>query len=264
MQDNKILDEITSLFTKSTKASGLIIDKMSGISLPKVQEDIRTVHSRGPLIKLLILLKLMSIPNIHKLKILDIDNLLPFVKDVLYKLKNSSFINWRRLMLHQSMQCIQGIQIDLYATDPWKRPCFIADDSDIPKTGKCIELIGRIFSHVTGKFPMGCKGMNLSYWSGSHLIHVDFSHHIETGKNGNQGMKKKELQQRFSKKRKASSPGAKRVREASAKKTSSLMSMIRRAVKKGFSASYVLVDSWFVNSYLIQLVMTMDLKLVRH
>src|SRR5690625_5449746 len=68
MQDNKILEEITSLFTKSTKASGLIIDKVSGISLPKVQEDIRTVHSRGPLIKLLILLKLMSIPNIHKLR----------------------------------------------------------------------------------------------------------------------------------------------------------------------------------------------------
>src|SRR5690625_2921670 len=103
MQDNKILDEITSLFTKSTKASGLIIDKMSGISLSKVQEDIGTVHSRGLLIKLLILLKLMSIPNIHKLKILDIDNLLPFGKDVLYKLKNSSFINWRRLILHQSM-----------------------------------------------------------------------------------------------------------------------------------------------------------------
>ena len=261
-QDNKILEEITSLFTKTTKASGLIIDKVSGISLPKVHEDIRTVHSRGPIIKLLILLKLMSIPNIHKLKILDIDNLLPFGKDVLYKLKNSPFINWRRLMLHQSLQCMQGIQIDLHATDPWNRPCFIADDSDIPKTGRYIELIGRIFSHVTGKFPMGFKSMNLSYWSGSHLLHVDFSYHIEKGKNGNQGMKKKELQQRFSKKRKASSPGAKRVREASAKKTSSLMSMIRRAVKKGFSASYVLVDSWFFNSQLIQFVLDNDLHLV--
>jgi len=176
-QDNKILEEITSLFTKTTKASGLIIDKVNGISLPKIHEDIRTVYSRGPIIKLLILLKLMSIPSIHKLKILDVDNLLPFGKDVLYKLKNSSFINWRRLMLHQSMQCMQGIQIDLQATDPWKRPCFIADDSDIPKTGKCIELIGRIFSHITGKYTLGFKSMNLSYWSGSHLLHIDFSYH---------------------------------------------------------------------------------------
>src|SRR5690625_2524231 len=194
-QDNKILEEITSLFTKSTKASGLIIDKMSGISLPKVQEDIRTVHSRGPLIKLLILLKLMSIPNIHKLKILDIDNLLPFGKDVLYNLQNSPLINWRRLMLHQSMQCMQRLQIELHATDPWKRPCLIADDSDIPKTGKCIELIGRIFSHVTGKFTLGFKSMNLGYWSGSHLLHVGFSYHKEKGKNGNEVVKKEEMQQ---------------------------------------------------------------------
>src|SRR5690625_213878 len=40
------------------------------------------------------------------------------------------------------------------------------------------------------------------------------------------------------------------------------MSMIRRAVKKGFSASYVLVDSWFFNSQLIQFVLDNDLHLV--
>lgn len=262
MQGNKILEEITSLFTKTTKASGLIIDRMNSISLPKVHEDIRTIHPRGALIKLLILLKLMAIPNIHKLEMLDVNRLLPFGKDVLYKLKNSPFINWRKLMLHQSWHCMEGIQIDLRATEPWERPCWIGDDSDVPKTGKSIELIGRIFSHVTGRFPLGFKSMNLCYWSGSHLVQVDFSYHIERGKKGNQGMKQKELQQRFSKKRKFSSPGAKRVRETTAKKTSSLMSMIRRGIKKGFSASYLLVDSWFFNSKLVQFVLDNDLHLV--
>src|SRR5690625_5881116 len=104
--------------------------------------------------------------------------------------------------------------------------------------------------------------MNLGYWSGSHLLHVGFSYHKEKGKNGNQGMKKKELRQRFSKKRKNSSPEAQRVREASAKKTSSLMSMIRRADKKGITASYVLVDSWIINSQMIQFVLNNDLHLV--
>lgn len=100
---------------------------------------------------------------------------------------------------------MDGIQVDLYITDPWKRLCFISDDSDITKTGKFIELIDRVFSHVTSKFPLGFKSMNLCYWSGSHLLHVDFSYHIQKGKNGDQGMKKKELHQRYSKKRKASS-----------------------------------------------------------
>lgn len=261
-QDKKTLEEITSLFTETTKASRLIIDKVSCISLPKVHEDIRTVHPRGGLIKLLILLKLMAIPNIHNLKILDIDKLFCFGKDVLYKLKNSSLVNWRKLLLHQSRRCMDGIKVDLNITDPWKRPCFIADDSDIPKTGKFIELIGRVFSHVTSKFPLGFKSMNLCYWSGSHLLHVDFSYHIEKGKNGDQGMKKKELRQRYSKKRKASSPGAQRVKEATQKKTSSLMAMISRAVKAGFPACYVLVDSWFFNSQLVQFVLENDLDIV--
>ncbi len=175
MQDNKTLQEITSLFTETTKASRMIIEKVSCMSLPKVHEDIRTIHPRGPLIKLLLLLKLMAIPSIHKLKVLDMSKLLPFGKDVLYKIKNSSLINWRKLMLYQSYQCMKGIHIDLNASDPWKRPCFIGDDSDIPKTVKFIELVGRVFSHVTGKFPLGFKSMNLCYWSGSHILQVDFS-----------------------------------------------------------------------------------------
>lgn len=262
MQGNKTLQEITSLFTETTKASRIIIQKVSCMSLPKVHEDIRTIHPRGPLIKLLILLKLMAIPCIHKLKVLDMDKLLPFGKDVLYKIKNSSLINWRKLMLYQSQQCMKGIHIDLNASDPWKRPCFIGDDSDIPKTGKFIEMVGRVFSHVTGKFPLGFKSMNLCYWSGSHLLQVDFSYHIEKGKKGDQGMKKKELRQRFSKNRKCSSPGAKRVKVTTQKKPSSLLAMISRAISAGFSAYYVLADSWFFNSQLVQFVLENDLHLV--
>lgn len=40
-QDKKTLEEITSLFTETTKARRLIIDKVSCASLPKVHEDIR-------------------------------------------------------------------------------------------------------------------------------------------------------------------------------------------------------------------------------
>lgn len=75
-------------------------------------------------------------------------------------------------------------------------------------------------------------------------------------------MKKKELRQRFSKNRKRSSPGAKRVKETTEKKASSLMSMISRAIDAGFSACYVLADSWFFNSQLVQFVLDNDLHLV--
>lgn len=262
MQGNKTLQEITSLFTENAKAGNLILDRIRKIPLPKIHEDIRTIYSRGGLIKLLILMKLMAIPNIHRLKILDIDRLLPFGKDVLYKVKNSSWINWRRLMIHHAWKCMQDIEIDLQAKDPWKRPCFIGDDSDIPKTGKFIELIGRVFSHVSGKYPLGFKSMNLTYWSGKHLLQLDFSYHIEKGKKGDQGMKRKDLKQRFTKDRVFSSPGAVRIRETTKKKVTSFIAMMTRAIKKGFPASYVLVDSWFFNSDLVKFVVENNLHLV--
>ena len=262
MQDNNFLEEISSIFTDSVKSSRIIIDQVRQIPFPKIDQDIRTVHPRGSIIKLLILFKLMAVPTVNRLRFLDFEKMLPFGKDVLYKVKNSPLINWRRLLIGQSLRCTQGIHIDVRATDPWERPCFIIDDSDMPKTGKFIELIGRVFSHVSGKYPLGFKSMNLSYWSGQHLLHVDFSLHLEKGKTGNQGMQKKDLQRRFKKSRKRSDPGNVRFREASEKKTSSAMRMIKRAVKEGFLASYLLADSWFFSSVLVEFAIANGLHLV--
>lgn len=262
MQDNNFLEEIGSLFTDSAKSSRIIIDQIRQISLPKVGQDIRAVHARGSIIKLLILFKLMAIPSINKIKVLDLDKLIPFGKDVLYKVKNSPLINWRKLLLHQSFRCMQDINVDIKANDPWARPCFIIDDSDMHKTGKFIELIGRVFSHVSGKYPLGFKSMNLSYWSGKHLLHVDFSLHIEKGKKGNQGMKSTDLKRRFKKARKDSDPGYVRFREAFVKKTTSAIRMIKRAIKEGFVASYILADSWFFSSELVQFSVSNGLHLI--
>lgn len=254
MQDKNFSEEVSSLFIDSANSSRIVINQLQQISLPSVRQDIRTVYPRNIIIKLLVLFKLMAIPSIHKLKVLKVGALLPFSKDVLYKVRNSPWIDWRKLMLHQAYHCMEGIHADGQAKEPWRRPCFIIDDSDLPKTGKFIELIGRIFSHVTHKYPLGFKSMNLCYWSGKHLLHVDFSFHIEKGKKGNQGMKIKELRQRYKKQRKRTDPGKVRVKETLEKKTTSAINMMKRAIKKGFSASYLLADSWFFSARLVGFV----------
>ncbi len=73
------------------------------------------------------------------------------------------------------MESIVQEQMD----DSTAQPCFILDDTDLPKRGKAIEFIGRIFSHVTHRYGLGFKCMNLAYWSGKHLLHLDFSLHVE-------------------------------------------------------------------------------------
>ena len=94
--------------------------------------------------------------------------------------------------------------------------------------------------------------LTLGLYDGKSLIAADFSLHREKGKVGNYGMSKKERKAQFHKKRSKGSPSYKRVRELDEKKTEVAVSMIKRAVKNGLMASYVLMDSWFTNDYMIK------------
>jgi hypothetical protein len=123
-------------------------------------------------------------------------------------------------------------------------------------------LIGKIFSHITHGYELGFKSLNLAFWSGKHLLHLDFSYHIEKGKRGDQGMKKKELKNRYSKIRDENTPGYKRYQEAIKKKTDSAISMLRRAISKGFKAQYILADSWFFNSTLAKFALQVKIHLI--
>ncbi|MDO9635308.1 MAG: transposase [Paludibacter sp.] len=74
------------------------------------------------------------------------------------------------------------------------------------------------------------------------------------------GLTKKQMDEQFKKHRDAQTPGAERAEEADMKKTTSLMNMLKRALKRGFQADYVLTDSWFCNLELIKLVTSLHKK----
>ena len=74
------------------------------------------------------------------------------------------------------------------------------------------------------------------------------------------GLTKKQMDEQFKKHRDAQTPGAERAEEADIKKTTSLMNMLKRALKRGFQADYVLTDSWFCNLELIKLVTSLHKK----
>ena len=68
------------------------------------------------------------------------------------------------------------------------------------------------------------------------------------------GLTKKQMAEQFKKCRDAQTPGAERAEEADTKKTTNMMNMLKRAIKRGFQADYVLTDSWFCNLELIKLI----------
>jgi Transposase DDE domain len=260
-QSTDFFDDLKTLFKNSSGLTSLIFTQIQACSFRRLRQDVQVVYHRQSIVRLLVLLKTANISSVNQCMHADISRLLPFCKDVLYKVKNSYKINWRSILMRQAYTCMDGVEIEK-SKDASSQACFILDDTDLPKKGKAIELIGRIFSHVTGSYNLGFKSMNLAFWSGKHLLHLDFSLHIEAGKKKDQGMKKKELANRFSKLREISSPGHKRACEAFEKKTQSAMRMMRRAIAKGFKASYILADSWFFSVALARFALRKKISLI--
>ncbi len=132
--------------------------------------------------------------------------------------------------------------------------CFVIDDTDIEKSGKTFEFLSRIYNHVIGKHVLGFRALVLGYWDGKSLIATDFSLHREKEKHNTYGLSPKERKGLFKKKRQADTPSMKRVKELDKSKMDVAVEMIKRAVKTGFVATYVLMDSWFVSDGMIKAI----------
>jgi len=169
-----------------------------------------------------------------------------------YRLMNNPWMNWRNLLMGLAKQF--ALHVKSKGDSVLGTTCFVLDDTDIEKTGKTFEFISRVFNHVTKLYPLGYKMLLLGFWDGKTLIATDCSLHREKGKKKTFGLSKKESKLQFSKNRDSKSSGYKRVQELDMKKGVVAVSMIKRAVKNGFTASYVLMDSWFVNDYMIKSV----------
>jgi hypothetical protein len=182
-------------------------------------------------------------------------------KDVFYRLKNNEMIPWRALHYRISLQLIRLAKSHSSEESTGLR-CLIADDTDLPKTGRCIELIGRVWSHVSNGSILGFKGLFLGYHDGKSFFGLDFSLHGEKGKNEKKpyGITPKQAKERFSKRRSNLAEGAKRKAEYFQKKTDNLLWMIRNATAKGIRFEYLLVDSWFVCDDLITFICRLRIK----
>ena len=123
---------------------------------------------------------------------------------------------------------------------------FIIDDTTDPRVGRHIENVSYIFDHVVGKTRLGFKDLVLGYFDGTSFTPLDFSIHAEKGLRG------KQRKEQYKKTCVPGSPGHKRRKECTVDKITQAMTMIKRAVKHGFRAKYVLTDSGFSSKGFIQ------------
>lgn len=263
MQDTKFNEMTSGCFEDFFSYNDFFHTLFKKDSFKKIHSDARAQYARSYVVNLLVLLKVYNIKSINSFFCSSYKDAIDLGKDVIYSVKNNPKINWRSLLTSQAFKSIESMeQAERNTSISREVPCLIADDTDLPKTGKCIEFIGKIFSHVGLKYNLGFKTLLLSYWSGKTLINLDFTTHIEKRKNGMQGLAKKQLNKRFTKYRKDKTPGAIRQKECLIKKTDALISMLKRVLSKDLIVRYLLVDSWFFNSALVQYIVSTSIDLI--
>ncbi len=260
-KDTIILSEINSFFTSSEKAMETIFsfirsltfsDKRFGFSQANNLQ-----YSNHNKLVLLLLFPFFEIKTSWHYADSALYRFLCCGKDVFYRLMNDASINWRNLAYSLTMQLIRKVQNNCELDNANPR-CLIVDDTDLPKTGRQIELIGKIFSHVTHTVNLGFKGLFMGYHDGKSFFSLDFSLHGEQGKNKNKpyGLTPSQSKKRYSKKRDKSSMSSERVNEYFMSKIESMINMIGLAIAKGIRFDYVLTDSWFTCFELVKFIVT--------
>lgn len=187
-----------------------------------------------------------------------LSSLLGCKKDVFYEFMRDVRIDWRKLMYHINLQLWTKIEV---RSDHKKRTtCLMIDDTDFAKTGRKMENIGRVHSHLEHKSILGYKALFMGITDGVSQLLLDFALVGERGKKGNYGMSQKELDRRYSPERKEEHAVNERIKEYDTDKITLSIDMIKRAISKGFRFDYVLADSWFACKSIIKFIHRRHIK----
>ncbi|NCP22476.1 MAG: IS4 family transposase [Flavobacteriales bacterium CG_4_8_14_3_um_filter_35_10] len=257
-----IVSEVKDFFTSSEKAINTILTVLSSLTLSEKQIELRSKSNNEyrniNKFLLIILFPFFDIPDAWHYTRSSLYATFGFGKDVFYRLLNDSLIPWRKISYKISMQLIGKTSSKSNDKENKQQRCLIIDDSDLPKTGRRIELIGRVFSHVSNKSILAFKGLFMGYHDGKSFFALDFSLHGEQGKNHKKpfGLTHKQLKERYSKFRNKNSVAYQRKEEYFTSKIQSMIEMIRTAICNGLRFDYVLVDSWFTCFELVKFIKT--------
>jgi hypothetical protein len=249
------IQEIKTLFTDSWVRPEFFSKQIELFDFTKASKIFKAIKKGGvpvwDIVKLLLILPFSNTQSIHALYTTKMAPVAKGQKDIYYRLLGNQKINWRNILLLFVKRYLKLDDRFGKSTDETK--CLIFDDTEIVKTGKAIEGVSKIHSHVTQGFVFGFKLLVAGYWNGSVFIPVDFSFHRENKDNTKKkyGLSKKEHKNQKKTKREKGSPVLKRFKELNSKKNDILVQMFKRIDQRKIFVDYILIDSWFTTITLL-------------
>ena len=213
-----------------------------GQSLRKLKMEKEKGSSALDLLKYLLIFRLFG-QNIHQSLHHQFSPFIEGGKNQFYRFLTRPKMDWRRL-LYRTVKSFFRI-VSENSTDANQERYFILDDTMIEKSGISMEGISRVYDHVAQKCALGYKLLLLAITDTKSTLPLEFSLHAEAGRKKDFGLTKKQLKDRFTKQRSNDDCMKKRADELLKDKPGVAIEMLRRAVKNGYIAKYLLVDKWF-------------------
>lgn len=212
--------------------------------------------TNSQIFQILVLLPLFAVKGLSHYTGSALSRMFGGKKSLLYSFVQQDNIDWRHITSRIAQKFISKV---IYREDRRKShlpSVLIADDTDLRKSGRRIENIGFIYSHVRDQFTLGFKALMLCWSDGLSQFMVDASLHGEHGsvKGKKQGLTSAERQKRYKREREEGCCTLQREGELFMSKIDKLIEMVRRAIKSGVHFEYLLVDSWFTCTALVEMV----------
>lgn len=214
------------------RISAFMTDLTVGTLLHK--SGIRKLRGVSPLTLFTVIFKL-PFEKVNFSRGIVLNSSLEFRKDAAYELLRNPRHNWRKFLL--SLSAIMARYFGLL-TDEAREKVLICDDSTYDRSrSKKVELLSWIHDHNSGRSLKGFKLLTLGWSDGNSFLPLDFVLCASArAEKRLQGIKK-ELDKRCC--------GYRRRMEAIAGATANLEDMVKRVLRMGIEADYLLMDSWF-------------------
>jgi hypothetical protein len=242
-------DEIGSVLeSQNYSINNIVIDTLKKFNFKSLCHQAGFKKDSGfsvtEILTLLLMLPLMALKNVHQLYKSEFGKKAAMKKDTIYRLKNNERYPWRRLLYAVAKMFKKRANP---VNKPVSKPtAMIVDDTTDARVGYKMEKISRVFDHVKRKSVFGFKILALAFFDGISSIPLDFTEHSE------KKLERKKAKKQYKKEVDPRSNGGKRRKETTTSKIAQAVIMIKRAVKNGFIADYVLCDAWFTSKAFIQ------------
>jgi hypothetical protein len=236
----------------SSKLKSPIVDVLKDIKIDKLLKRCGFVKKEGYTTSTILLHFISIIIMNTKLSTFMKQSSQSYKKDVYYDtLKNKKY-NWQKLLLLISFSMIQKVNS---LKQKNRTRVFIIDDSNEDKTGKKIEgVCDSLRSNKHKRYIRGLNFVSLNYNDGFTNFMLDFSLKFTKKLKVNLNEFKNQFYHTTS--------AYQRKKEATLSKNKIAFNMLKRAVKLGIKADYLLVDSWYAKPRFVKSIKGLQLDVI--